>query len=297
MRTTFLTEKQINDSTPASTSWPNLARTLTAPMPQVLLVTRDPDLGQEGVCVRTAVLGPLTWGPYTKAIPIPSSDEKVIRSLRPGAQCVLGLPSRKLLRQLAICRQRLPRGISEASVARLQMFKSSQVEVPFLHDCPVNLECTIDHVEPYYTHHIAFVRVLAANIDKAFIFWDRAQIIQMYPTNLADEVVDQERGQRMRVSLLKDIYPCPTFPLGEKVGWGSRFDKWIKDLADEQYLSRAGQDQAVEWLNRWNEIYLETASPERIALKEKLQTLCRLLATQQWDAAGALLLAASKGGR
>jgi hypothetical protein len=199
------------------------------------------------------------------------------------------LPSRKLLRQLAICRQWLPRGISEAAVARLQMFKSPHVDVPFIHDCPVNLECVIDHVEPYHTHLIAFVRVVGANIDQAYIFWDRAEIIQMYPTNFADEVVDKEHGLRMRVSLLKDIHPCPTFPLGEKVGWGSRFDKWVKDLADENYLSRAEQKQIDEWHNRWNEIYPQTTSRQRIAIKEKLQTVCRLLVTQQWEKLHAFL--------
>jgi flavin reductase (DIM6/NTAB) family NADH-FMN oxidoreductase RutF len=286
---TFLTEKQINDSTPASGLWRNLARTLTAPMPQVLLVVRDPDLGEEAVYVRTAVLGPLSWGPYTKAIPIPRDDEKVARGLRTGAQCVLGLPSRKLMRQLAICRQRLPRGISEAAVARLQMFKSEQVEVPFPHDCPVNFECVIDHVEPYHSHLIAFVRVVAANIDPAYIFWDRSEIIQMYPTNFADDVVDEAGGRRMRVSLLKEIHPCPTFPLGEKVGWGSRFDYWVRDLADENYITRAEQKRIDGWFNRWQEIYTRTDLPERVALKEKLGTLCRLFVAEQWDQAHAFL--------
>src|SRR5574340_1341795 len=109
MAKTFLSETQINSCCAAKEGPENLARTLTAPMPQVMFVTQDPELGAAGVIVRTATMGPLTWGPYTKSINIPSDDEKVVRRMVPGAQCVLGLPTRRMLRQLAICRLRLPR--------------------------------------------------------------------------------------------------------------------------------------------------------------------------------------------
>lgn len=291
MAKTFLRESQINSRCPADGTAPNLARTLTAPMPQVLLVTLDPDLGAAGMYVRTATLGPLTWGPYTKSINIPSDDEKVTRCLRPGAQCVLGLPSRKMLRPLAICRQRLPRGISEATVARLKMCKSLYVDVPSIHDCPVNLECVIDHAEPYHTHVIAFVRVVGASIDDQYLFWDRGKIIQTYPTNFADEVADKNGAVHMRVSLLKDIYPCPTFPLGQKAGWGDSFDRWMRDLADEKYLSREEQEQIGGWHRHWKEIFADSKSPERAALKKKLDELCRLLVAAEWEKVHAFLAA------
>src|SRR5512143_2881921 len=141
MAMTFLTESQITGSTPRSEQLPNLARTLTAPMPQVLLVVRDPQLGDAGVYVRTVAMGPLSWRPYTKSVAIPHDDEKIVRCLQAGAPCVLGLPSRKLLRQLAICRQRVPRGVSEGAVARLQLYPTENGPVPMIHDCPVNFEC------------------------------------------------------------------------------------------------------------------------------------------------------------
>ncbi len=292
MAKTFLTEAQITRSTSRSEQLPNLARTLTAPMPQVLLVIRDPQLGDEGVYIRTATMGPLSWSPYTKSVAIPREDEKTTGCLQPGAPCVLGLPSRKLLRQLAICRQRLPRGICEGAVARLQLHKSDTGPLPMVHDCPVNLECIMEHIEPYHTHVVAFVRVVGASIDESYIALDRAQIIQMYPTNFADEVFDESRGVRMRVSLLKDIYPCPEFPVGQKVGWGSNFDQWMKELADENYLSKKEQSQIAGWYRRWREIYRDRESAERKALKEKLTAVCHLLSAEQWKKVHAFLAAA-----
>lgn len=291
MAKTFLSESQINSCCAAKGSPENLARTLTAPMPQVMLVTQEPDLGAAGVTVRTATMGPLSWGPYTKSINIPSDDEKVVRRLVPGAQCVLGLPSRRMLRQLAICRLRLPRGVSEAGVARLKMCKSLYVDVPSIHDCPVNLECVIDHIERFHTHVIAFVRVVGSSIDDAYLFWERDRIVQMYPTNFADEVVGKDGAVRMRVSLLKDIYACPTFPVGQKVGWGDSFDKWMRDLADEKYLSPEDKEKILDWHRRWNEAFPNAKSDGRVARREQLTELCRLLVNEQWAKVHAFLAA------
>ncbi len=289
MAKVFLTEAQISGSTPKSEQLPNLARTLTAPMPQVLFVVRDPELGDMGIYVRTVTMGPLSWRPYTKSVAIPCDDEKIVRCLQPGAPCVLGLPSRRLLRQLAICRQRLPRGISEGTVARLQLHKSETGPVPIVHDCPVNFECIMEHLEPYHMHMVAFVRVVGASIDESYVALDRAQIIQMYPTNFADEVFDKDRGVRMRVSLLKDIYPCPEFPVGQKGGWGSSFDQWMKELAEEKYLSKKEQERITGWYRRWREIYRDVDSTERKELKEKLTTVCRLVGAEQWKNVHAFL--------
>lgn len=287
MAKAFLSESQINSCCAAGV--PKLPRTLTAPMPQVLLVTQDPDFGAAGITVRTATMGPLSWGPYTKSINIPSDDQKVIKRVIPGAQCVLGLPSRLMLRQLAICRLRLPTGISEASLARLNLCKSLYVDVPSIHDCPVNLECVIDHVEPYHTHVIAFVRVVGASIDDKYLFWERDRIIQLYPTNFADEEVGKDGAVRMRVSLLKEIYACPTFPVGQKVGWGDSFDKWMQDLCDEKYLTDPERAKIAGWHRRWNELFADTKAAERSTLKSQLTELCRLLANEQWEKAHVFL--------
>ena len=133
------------------------------------------------------------------------------------------------------------------------------------------------------------MRVVGASIDDQYLFWDREKIIQTYPTNFADEVVDKNGAMHLRVSLLKDIYPCPQFPLGQKAGWGDSFDKWVRDLADEKYLSREEQKQIVGWHRCWQEIFPDLKTAERAALKKKLNELCRLLVGEQWEKVHAFL--------
>jgi flavin reductase (DIM6/NTAB) family NADH-FMN oxidoreductase RutF len=260
-----------------------VAYTLGSPMPQVLLVTVDPGLKEQSVSVRTAVLTPLSWEPYTKAVGLPLDDQNVVRALRaPGAQCVLGLPSRDMLRQLTICAQRLPLGISEADVARLKMHKSLYVDVPSIVDCPVNFECTVENLELYHDHLVAFLRVVGASIDDAMLFLERDEIVSIYPTNYADQIVDQDGAVKMRVSLLSDLFLCPTFPVAPKQGWYGTFDIWMGDLADEGYLSGAEYEQVLAWHSRWQELFADLDSAERALLREKLTELIRLIAHRRW---------------
>ena len=279
----YLTETELGALYGAEGALQPLAYTLGSPMPQVLLVTADPSLKDGSVSVRTTALTPLSWGPYTQAVSVPLDDEKVIRALRePRAQCVLGLPSRGMLRQLTICAQRLPPGVSEAAVARLKMLKSLYVDVPGIADCPVNFECAVEHLETYHGHLVAFLRVVGASIDDGMLFLERDEIVSIYPTNYADQIVDQDGAVKMRVSLLSDLFLCPTFPVAPKQGWYGTFEIWMRDLAAEGYLGSGEYEQVMAWHGRWQEVFAELDSVERAMLREKLTELIRLIVRQRW---------------
>jgi len=267
-----------------------LAYTLRSPMPQVLLVTADPRLGEGGLAVRTTTMTPVSWNPYTKAISIPLDDIKVVRALRqPDARCVLALPSRKLLRQLTICSNKLPLGISEAAVARFKLHKSLFVDVPSIEDCPVNFECVVAHLEEYHGHLVAFLRVVGASIDDAMLFLERAEIVAIYPTNYADEVVREDGSVRTRVSLLSDLFLRPTFPVAHKRGWYGTFEVWMKDLYDEEYLNLDEYNRAIAWHARWQEVFADLDAPDRARLRADLTNLIRLIAHQRWEELHAFL--------
>jgi flavin reductase (DIM6/NTAB) family NADH-FMN oxidoreductase RutF len=283
MAKVYWTEAELDALCAAEGAMQPLAFTLGAPMPQVLLVTADPFLKDRSVLVRTTALTPLTWGPYTKAVSVPLDDGKVARALRePQAQCVLGLPSRGMLRQLTICAQRLPPGISEADVARLELHKSLYVDVPSVADCPVNFECVVERLETYHDHLVAFLRVVGASIDDGMLFRERDEIVSVYPTNDADRIVDRDGVVKMRVSLLSELFLCPTFPVAPKRGWYGTFEVWMRDLADEGYLSGGEYEQVMAWHSRWQELFADLDSAERATLRVELTELIRLVARQRW---------------
>jgi hypothetical protein len=184
---------------------------------------------------------------------------------------------------LTICGQRLPPGISEANVARFNLCKSLYVDIPSLDDCPVNLECVVDHLEVYHTHLIAFMRVVGASIDDAMLFKEREEIVSIYPTNFADKIKDEKGWVKNRVSLIADLYLCPTFPIAPKQGWYSEFDQWIKDLFEEEYLHQNEYEHVVGWHARWQTLFYELNSAERAQLRTNLTKTISLMVRQRWD--------------
>ena len=260
-----------------------LAYTMQSPVPQMFVVVNDPQV-EASIAVRTVTLTPLTWGPYTKAISLRQDDTKLTRVLeQPGAQCVLALPSRNMLRQITICSQRIPAGISETAVARFKTYRSQTVDVPSLEDCPVNFECVVEHVHPYHSDHVVFLRVTGASIDSSLLFWEREEITRLFPTNYADDVVDEQGAVHRRVSLITDLLLCPTFPVAPKQGWYASFDLWMKDLLAEGYLNQEEFQKVAGWFEQWNVLFAELESPQRAQLRKDLTELNRLAVHEQWD--------------
>jgi flavin reductase (DIM6/NTAB) family NADH-FMN oxidoreductase RutF len=278
----FLSLAEIDSLQRAKGVMDPIAYSLRSPMPQLLLVTRDAPPG-DGICVRATQLCPLTWRPYSQSVNIPLDDERVVRNLTaPGAECVLAEPTRDQLRATTICGQRAPDGICEADIARLKLCKSLSVDVPSIDECPVNLECVVDHVERYHTHAIAFTRVVGASIDASWLFKERGEIISMFPTNVVDDVLDANGNVQRRVSLLRDIHPCLEFPYAQKSGWGDDFDNWMSDLRDERYLSTAEYELLLAWRKRWDELCLSRGSAERATLRARLTDVSRLIVQGRW---------------
>jgi flavin reductase (DIM6/NTAB) family NADH-FMN oxidoreductase RutF len=257
--------------------------TLRPPWPQALLVSADPGLEENTITVRTTTFNPLSWAPFTMSVTIQANDDKVVRGMKVGGECVLGLPSRDMLRPLTICAQRFPRGVSEVQVARLKLAKSQHVQIPSLDDCPVNFECEIAHIEPYYSHFVYFLRFVGASIKPELLFLSRQEIVSIYPTNLIDEVVDANGVIKQRIGLIKELYLCPTFPVGPKLGWYSNFKGWMKDLSEENYLEPEECQKAIDWFEDWKIAFPHADSLERTRLKNNFTELCRLLSNEAWE--------------
>jgi flavin reductase (DIM6/NTAB) family NADH-FMN oxidoreductase RutF len=263
---------------------------LRAPQPQMFLVTGSRDLATAGPSVRTATMSPLSWRPYTKAVSVPIDDSVVCDSLsEEDAQCVLAEPTRHMLRQLTICSQHLPRGLSEAAVARFSLMRSHYVDIPSIADCPVNLECRVEHTETYYGYLVAFLRVVGASIDDALLFAGRQEITSLFPTNDVDSIVDENGNVVKRVALMGALFLCPTFPCSPKQGWYATFDKWMQELCDEKYLTAHDLATINGWFARWQHVFGDVQSPERAGLRTRLTKVCRLIVAEGWDELHAFL--------
>ena len=266
---------------------------MRGPLPQMFLVTGNRDMAQSGPTIRTVTMSALSWQPFTMAVTIPVDDSVLFDNLTDEeAECVLATPTLDMLRQLTICSQHLPRGLSEAPLARFTLVRSPHVQAPSIADCPVNYECRVERTETYFGYLVVFLRVIGASIDDAVLFWPREKTAGLYPTNDVDTVLDSKGSVVKRVATTGELLPCPTFPCGPRQGCYGSFDTWMSDLRDGGFMTADECTQLLGWHARWQEIFADLQSPERAALRTRLTEACRLLAHEQWDALHGYIAAA-----
>lgn len=245
--------------------------------PANLLVTRDPDSGELNLAAGT--FGPLTDRPYTICLHLHSSPHSALSLSAVGAECVVALPGRNLIRETWIPALPLPRGIFEAEVAELSLLPSQVVSVPGIVECPVNLECVVEFVRDLYGRAIAvFLRVVGASIDEEMLARDRPSQISQYPTYEVDDATNVWGGSIERLGVNGELLECPGFPAGAKRGFNSDMTAWIADLQQEGYLSEA----ELATLSGWMEELNSTAGQNR-ALSERVTRALTFAAWEKWD--------------
>ncbi len=245
--------------------------------PANLLVTRDPDSGELNLAAGT--FGPLTDDPYTICLHLHSSPHSALSLSAVGAECVVALPGRDLIRETWIPALPLPRGICEAEVAELSLLPSQVVSVPGIVECPVNLECVVEFVRDLYGRATAvFLKVVAASIDEEMLTRDRASQIGHYPTYEVDDATNVWGGSIERLGVNGELLECPGFPASAKHGFNSDMTGWVADLGQEGYLSEA----ELATLSGWIEELRSTGGPNQ-ALRDRVTRALASAAWEEWD--------------
>ncbi len=245
--------------------------------PANLLVTRDPDSGELNLAAGT--FGPLTDHPYTICLHLHSSPHSALSLSQVGAECVVALPGRDLIRETWIPALPLPRGIFEAEVAELSLLDSQVVSVPGIVECPVNLECVVEFVRDLYGRATAvFLKVVAASIDEEMLARDRAGQIGHYPTYEVDDATNVWGGSIERLGVNGELLECPGFPATAKRGFNSDMTAWVADLRQEDHLSEAELATLSGWIEE-----LSSAASRDPALRERVTRALAAAAWEEWD--------------
>ncbi|MFB3879701.1 MAG: flavin reductase family protein [Armatimonadota bacterium] len=246
--------------------------------PANLLVTRDPDTGDLNLASGT--YGPLTDRPYTLCLHLHSSPHSTHNLSSIGAECVVALPGRDLVRETWIPALPLPRGISELEVAELTPLPSQVVGVPGIAECPVNLECRVEFLRQLYGRTFAvFLRVIAASIDEEMLARDRLDVIEHYPTYEVDDATNVWGGSIERLGLNGELFEAPGFPACAKRGFSTDMAEWLTDLRAAGHLSDVELARLDSWISE-----LTSASAEELpALRAQVTHALRLAAWEEWD--------------
>lgn len=91
-------------------------------------------------------------------------------NLKSSDEVVISYIGKSLIRESIIANMPLPRGISEIDVAGLHTFPSTNINVPSIKECPINIECkVIQQVELGENYMMYIAKVVGLSVDEELI--------------------------------------------------------------------------------------------------------------------------------
>jgi flavin reductase (DIM6/NTAB) family NADH-FMN oxidoreductase RutF len=256
--------------------------------PADLLITRDRvsgDLNMSG-----GTIGPLTDWPYTICLHIAKRSFDSNRNIKLiGAECVVALPGKDIVKETWISALPLPRGIFEAEVAGLTLLPSKVVSVPGIAECPVNLECRGEFLKDWFTHDVVFLRVLGASLDEEYVKLNRMEIVNFFPTYEVDDQTNPFGGAIERLGVNGELLECPGFPVGPKRSYRAGPVDWCNDLAEAGYISDSEKMKLISWLGDCKKVIDTPVKPNDVTDCQQISRAFELIAWEEWQALHELL--------
>lgn len=109
-------------------------------------------------------------------------------NLMSSDEVVISYIGKDLIKESIIANMPLPRGISETDVAGLHMFPSTNISVPSIKECPINIECKIvNRVQLGDNYMMYIAKVVGLSVDEELIKKD-TDMLGVYHINPIFEV-------------------------------------------------------------------------------------------------------------
>ncbi len=247
--------------------------------PANLLVTRDPQSGEINVSAGT--YGVLRTKPLTIALHIAKKSYDSLRNTKDiGTACVIALPGKDLVHPTWVSALPVPRGISEADIAKLTLMQASGSDIPGIAECPVNLQCRIEDRRDNFSHVVLILEVTSVSISNSFSGKSRSEAIAAGPTYEVDDQLNAWSGSVERLGVNGELLACPGFPVGPKIR-SAGLRQWLLDLQHEKLIEPAEYDILIDMLDEWDQGGHRWS--ERKKLRIAVDQVLHHLFWSQWD--------------
>ncbi|WP_251860990.1 flavin reductase family protein [Clostridium sp. Marseille-Q2269] len=103
--------------------------------------------------------------------------------LKNNPELVVNLPSNNLVRAVDYCGVRSGKTNDKIKECNFTLKDSDEINVPYIEECPINLECKVINILPLGTHHLFLCEILFTNInnelldEKGKIHFEKANLI------------------------------------------------------------------------------------------------------------------------
>jgi flavin reductase (DIM6/NTAB) family NADH-FMN oxidoreductase RutF len=152
-------------------------------------------------------------------------------NLMANDEAVVSYVGKDLIEETVIANLPLPRGISELDVAGLHTFPSTNIDVPSIRECPINIECTITDRIPLGNHYMLFVaKAVGISVDDDLIREDDDGygVLHIDPAFELDINRDRSKNNRLHFGFIdKNDVRIPGDDFGSFIDWVGSFDHFI----------------------------------------------------------------------
>lgn len=89
--------------------------------------------------------------------------------IKKSGEFVVNIPSEEIVRETDFCGQVSGLNTDKFSECNFTKVKASQVDAPLLEECPINIECKVQHIITLGTHDLFIGEVVAVNADEKIL--------------------------------------------------------------------------------------------------------------------------------
>lgn len=136
------------------------------PVPAVLVSCRD--LSGKDNIITIAWTGTICSDPAMVYISVRPSRYSY-NMIKEKGEFIINLSTERLVRAIDIAGVKSGRDIDKWSQLGLTKGKASIVDIPYIEESPVAIECRVTDIIPLGTHDMFIAKVLAVNVDEAYI--------------------------------------------------------------------------------------------------------------------------------
>lgn len=136
------------------------------PVPVVLITSRNSE-GKDNVFT-VGWVGTVCTKPPMLSISI-RPERLSYEYIKETMEFTVNLPNSKMTRAVDYCGVRSGKKVDKIIDMNFNMAEGTEVNVPYINDCPVAIECKVKQIIPLGTHDVFIAEVMCSHINKSLI--------------------------------------------------------------------------------------------------------------------------------
>lgn len=80
---------------------------------------------------------------------------------------VVNLPNQNLAKIVDFCGVRSGRDVDKIKKFNLHLMESKNISVPYIEECPINIECSLHEIVPLGSHHMFIANIVGVHVDNS----------------------------------------------------------------------------------------------------------------------------------